>query len=156
VALAPQMVALPVEILPRRLPLLLPQPLLLLPDPAQLGDGEEAKRVETHPYRSGHAHPSRRRMNAQMDVLDVLEHHVHRDLTQVQLGAHQYSPCALTMWKMRSTSPTSRRTSYSARLMTSSRAWTPRHPSGRAFFTVSSMRNASANARSAAAAPKSP
>jgi hypothetical protein len=40
------------------------------------------------------------------------------DVTQLKLCAHQYSCCALIIRKIRSTSSTSFRTSYSARLIT--------------------------------------
>jgi hypothetical protein len=42
-----------------------------------------------------------------MDVLDILEHHVHRNVAQLKLRDHQYSGCALMIAKMRSTSSTS-------------------------------------------------
>ena len=41
-----------------------------------------------------------------MDVLDVLEQHIHRDFAEVQLRDHQYSFCALMIRKMCSTSAT--------------------------------------------------
>jgi len=42
-----------------------------------------------------------------MDVLDILEHHVHRNVAEFELRGHQYSECALMMRKMRSTSASS-------------------------------------------------
>ena len=56
VALAPDVVAFPVQVLARRLAFLLPQLRLLLLDPAELRDGEDADGVEAHARRGGDAH----------------------------------------------------------------------------------------------------
>ena len=51
-----------------------------------------------------------------MDVLDVLEDDVDRDVAKLDLGRHQYSVCALTMRKIRSTSASSCRDPIERRL----------------------------------------
>ena len=61
-------------------------------------------------------------LDTEMDILDVLQHHINRDVPKPQLVDHQYSLCALMIGKIRSTSPTSRSTSNSAALITCSRA----------------------------------
>jgi hypothetical protein len=81
--------ALPIQILAGRFPLLLAQLPLLLLDPAQLGNGEDADGGEVHPRRGRNPHSAGRRINAQVDVLDVLANHVHRDLAQRDLRDHQ-------------------------------------------------------------------
>src|SRR5207247_3848887 len=83
-------------------------------------------------------------------VLDILQDHVSFDVTQPDLRHHQYSPCALMIRKMHSTSASLRRISYNAALMTCSRAWTPRHPSGRTRLTAAS----SFSARSSTGSPE--
>src|SRR5688572_1092600 len=78
-------------------------------------------------------------MNAEMDVLDVLQHDIDRNVAQVKLRRHQYSGCALMMTNIRSTSSTSCKTPYKAALMTCSRACIPRQPSGRTCLTTWSI-----------------
>src|SRR2546425_4611653 len=135
---APNVVALAVHVLAGCLALLRPQLRLLLSDPIQLRNGEDPDGVDAHALRGRDTDTPRWGMDAEMDVLDVLQNHVHLDVTQLELRHHQYSPCALMIRKMRSTSASSRRVSYSAALMTCSRAWTPRHPSGRTRLTAAS------------------
>src|SRR5439155_665108 len=118
---------------------------LLLFDPIQLRNGEDSDCVDAHTLRGRDAHMARRGMDAEMDVLDVLQDHVHLDVAELDLRHHQYSPCALMIRKIRSTSASSRRMSYNAALMTCSRAWTPRHPSGRTRLTVASSFSARSN-----------
>lgn len=62
--------------------------ILLLLDPAQLGNREDADSV--------------------MDVPCVLQHYAHRDLAKPELCDHQYSFCGLVMRNIRSTLLTSR------------------------------------------------
>jgi hypothetical protein len=93
VASTPDVVALAVEVLASALPFLVAQLLLLLLDPAELGDGEQPNCVQAHLRRSRDAHPAGGRVDAQMDVLDVLPHHLHADAGQVERCRHQYSFC---------------------------------------------------------------
>ena len=69
---APDVVALPVQVLTRRLPLLLLQLSLLLPNPGKFADREGTDRADAQVQRGRDADPAMRGMNAQMDVLDVL------------------------------------------------------------------------------------
>ena len=85
VALAPDVVALAVQVLARRLALLLPELRLLLLDPAQLGDRERRGWCRGSCASGPRCAPARRGMDAEMDVLDVLQHHVHRDVAQLDL-----------------------------------------------------------------------
>ena len=82
IALSPDVVAFAIQIFARRLALLLLQLLLLLLDPAELGNRKDADGVEASCATGGDAHPTGRRIDAEVDVLDVLEHHIHRDLRQ--------------------------------------------------------------------------
>src|SRR5262245_28327898 len=119
----------PVNIFAFRLAFLCPDFLLLPTNPIELRDREEAHRLQLHSLWRGDADPADRRMHAQVDVLDVLELHLHPRATKLELCCHQYSPCASTILKMRSTSATSFNKSNNAFLMTCSRAWTPRQSS---------------------------
>jgi thioesterase DpgC len=74
---------LAIEKFARRFALLLAKLLLLLPDPSELRDGKHADRLEAHSRWGGDAHSSRRWIDTQMDVLDILEHHVHHDAAQI-------------------------------------------------------------------------
>src|ERR1039457_1039357 len=134
--------AFAVQVLAGRFAFLLIHLSLLLPNPAELGNRKHADGVEVHAKRCGDPHLACGWVDTQMDVLDVLLHHVHGNLTEVDSRDHQYSFCWLTMRKMRSTSPTSCNTSCRALLMASSFAWTPRHASCRAVLTASSIRRA--------------
>jgi type I restriction enzyme, R subunit len=145
VAFVPNIMAFAVEVLARRFAFLLAELVLLLLDPAQFGNGEDADGVQAHARRGRNPHSASRWIYAEMDIPNVLQNHIHRDVAQLKPRDHQYSCCALTIKKMRSTSATSCNTSYSARLMTCSRAWTPRQPSGRVFLTVSSILTASSS-----------
>ena len=60
-----------------------------------------------HAQRRGDPHRSGRWVDAQVDVLDVLFHHLHDDFAELDRRGHQYSLCCLMMRKMRSTSSTS-------------------------------------------------
>src|SRR5262249_41061967 len=139
VALPPEVMAFTVQILARGFAFLLLELLLLLFDPTQLGNGEDADSVEAHPGRGRNAYPAARRVNAQVDVFDILEYDIHRYITKRHLRDHQYSFCALMMRKMRSTSATSWRMPNKARLMTRSRGSTPRQSSGRTCLTLASI-----------------
>src|SRR5580692_664591 len=137
--------ALPVQIFPRRLAFLPLKLHLLAFDPIEFRDRKDADGVEFHPLRGGDAHTASRRIYAEVDVLDVLEHNVHRNPTQIELRCHQYSRCALTTKKMRSTSATFCKISYRAALMVCSRGETPLQPSGRTSRTAVSIFSASAS-----------
>src|SRR5208337_3709351 len=121
IAFPPQIMTFEIEILARCFAFLLPQLLLLLLYPAQFGNGKYADSVEIHPQRRRDAHPSCGRINAQVDVLDVLLHHLGDDFTQVDPRDHQYSFCCSMMRNMRSTSATFCKTPYKASLTTCSR-----------------------------------
>jgi hypothetical protein len=64
---------------------------LLFLDPPKLGDRKDADGFHLHPRRGCNAHAATRRMNAQMDILDVLEHHIDRHAANVEFRDHQYS-----------------------------------------------------------------
>jgi hypothetical protein len=100
---------------------------LLLLYPAQFRDGEHTDGLDVHPQRRGNPHPSARRVNAEVDVFDVLLDHLDGDFTKLNLHGDQYSGCSM-MRKMRSTSASYCKTPYNAALITCSRAWTLRHP----------------------------
>src|SRR5207245_2224396 len=132
-------VALSVQVLSPRLAFLFSKYCLLSPDPFKPRDRKQTNRVDAHPCRSRNADAPRWRVNTEVDILDVLKLHIDHDVTNVQLGAHQYSLCALIIRKIRSTSPASCSTPKRPALMTCSLARTPRHASGRTLFTVSSI-----------------
>src|SRR5207249_2328097 len=85
VPLAPQVVAFPFDVFPTRLALLRAELRLLLPDPGKLRNCEDPDGVEAHPLRGGDAHAASGRVDAEMDVLDVLQDHVHSDVTELNL-----------------------------------------------------------------------
>ena len=91
--------------------ILLPQLALLLPDPRELRDGKQAHRLQRRVARRRDADAAVGGVDAQVHVADVLEANLDREAPQLQRRAHQYSGCALTMAKMRSTSPRSCRIS---------------------------------------------
>src|ERR1700742_1588588 len=134
--------AFTVQVLARRFAFLLPNLVLLLPNPAEFGDSEQADRVEIHAERRGNTHVAGWRIYAEMEILDVFLHDIHSDFAKLYTAGHQYSRCALTIRKMRSTSVTSCNTSYKALLTTISRDCTPRQPSGRVCLTASSILSA--------------
>ncbi len=84
VAFPPDVMAFTVQILARGFAFLFLEFLLLLLDPTQLGNGEDANGVEAHPGRGRNPHPAARWVNAQVDVLDVLEHDIHGDITELR------------------------------------------------------------------------
>jgi hypothetical protein len=111
VALPPHEMAFPVEILAWRLALLFEQLLLLPADPRQFRDREDAEHIHFHPQRRRDGHPPGRRMHAEVDVLDVLADDGDREVTECEIRLHQYSVCAQTIRKSRSTSASSWSTS---------------------------------------------
>src|SRR5262249_18777021 len=139
VAFPPDVMAFTVHIFARGFAFLFLEFLLLLFNPTQPGNGEDANGVEAHPGRGRNPYPAARWVNAQVDVLDVLEHDIYGDITERDLRDHQYSFCALMMRKMRSTSATSCKMPNRACLITRSRGSTPRQPSGRTCLTVASI-----------------
>src|SRR5580704_1240368 len=98
------------------------QLLLLLLDPAKLRDGKDPDRFELHPPRRRNSYTTGRRVDAEVDILDVLRHHFYGDFAKFDRRHHQYSICCLMMRKTRSTSSTFCKTPYSAALITCSRA----------------------------------
>src|SRR6185437_14341963 len=87
-------------------------------------------------------HLADRGVNTEMNIFDVLQYYIRGNVPEFDLSDRQYSFCALMMRKMRSTSFSFCNTSYIARLITFSRAWMPRQPSGRTCLTVWSILNA--------------
>src|SRR5258708_5668060 len=84
---------------------LLAEFLLLLFDPSEFGDRKDSDGVEIHPQRGRDPNSSGRRVDTQVDVLDVLFHDLYRDAAEIDLcGRHQYSFCCLMIRKIRSTS----------------------------------------------------
>jgi hypothetical protein len=81
----------PVYIFSGRLALLISQLLLLLFDPGQFRNREDADSVEAHTPGRGYSDPPSRRMYAKVDVLDVLSNNVQRNVTELNLRLHQYS-----------------------------------------------------------------
>ena len=67
------------------------------------------------------ANAASRRVNTEMNILNVLEHDIHFDTSEIELGSHQYSLCALITEKMRSTSISSCKMPYRAALIFCSR-----------------------------------
>lgn len=105
VAFSPDVVAFAVEVFTRRFAFLSLEFLLLAFDPAEFGDGEDADGVEVHLRRRRDAHPAGRRVDAQVDIFDVFEHHIYGDVSQFDaIHGYQYSFWALRMRKRRSTS----------------------------------------------------
>ena len=49
---------------------------------------KDAQGVEFHASRRGDADPARGGMNAQVDVLDILERHIHRNAADIDLVCH--------------------------------------------------------------------
>src|ERR1039458_10267076 len=84
---------------------------LLLADPTEFGNGEEADSLQFHTQRGGDAHFAGGRVDAEVDVLDVLLHDIYRDAAEFDASGHQYSLCSLTIKNMRSTSASFFRTS---------------------------------------------
>ena len=78
--------AFAIQVLAGRFAFLLPHFLLLLPDPAELGDGKHTDGVDTHPLRSRDPDAPRRRVNAEMDILDVLQNHIDGDVAEAEAG----------------------------------------------------------------------
>src|ERR1700728_4439964 len=122
IALTPKVVTLVITVLARCLTFLLPELQLLPLDPPQFRNSEDTHCVQAHPRRGRDSHAARRRIYAQVYILDVLEHHIHSDFSQGNVAHHQYSLCALMIRNRRSTSAISRKTPYKPALITCSRA----------------------------------
>src|SRR3990167_9494787 len=143
---SPDVMAFQVQIFTRGFTLLSPKLFPLFFDPSEFRDREDANQVQTHPRWGGNPDSAGWRIDAEMDVFDVLQRHIHRDLAHFYLRDHQYSLCALMMRKMRSTSASFLPKSGSnSPLMMFSRVRMPRQPSGRTLFTVSSIFNANSS-----------
>src|ERR1022692_3670904 len=70
--------ALAVKVFARRFAFLLTDLGLLLPDPTELGDGKHADAIKVHAKGGGDAYLASGRVNAQVDVLDVLLDYLYR------------------------------------------------------------------------------
>jgi hypothetical protein len=57
---------------------------LLFFDPVQFGDGVEAEGVHAHPHGSGEANAAGGRVDAQVDIFDVLENDFDGEITEVE------------------------------------------------------------------------
>src|ERR1051325_8307768 len=60
---------------------------LLSFDPAEFANHRQPHRVIAHPQRHGYAHPSLRRIHAQMEVLDRLAHNLNPQTVHGDLAA---------------------------------------------------------------------
>ena len=60
---------------------LLSQFFLLLLDPIEFGNGIEADGVDLHSRWGGYTYFAQRWIDAQMDIFDVLEHHIDGDIS---------------------------------------------------------------------------
>lgn len=91
VAFPPHAMILALQILTRAVAILAARSALLFPDPPQLGNGKEADILRAHPGRRRNAHAAGGQMDAQVDILDGLECHLHRDVAKFELPGHQSS-----------------------------------------------------------------
>lgn len=106
-SLAPNVVAFPFQVLAGRFPFLVLHFAALAFDPIEPGDCVEAKRVHAGPLRGCQADAAVWRVNTQMDILDVLQDDIDRNLSQVDRGRHWYSFWFLIIEKTSSTWSTS-------------------------------------------------
>jgi hypothetical protein len=81
----------PIGIFAGGLALLLQQLALLFLDPRQFRNREHAHRIQAHSLGGGNPHPSSWRMDAQMDVLNILSNNIDANVTELNSRAHQYS-----------------------------------------------------------------
>lgn len=88
VALAPDVVALTIQVLTRGLALLFQEFLLLALDPVQFCNRIQAESIEAHAGGRRYADPAIGRIDAQMDILDVLEDHIYQYSTNIELIGH--------------------------------------------------------------------
>ncbi|HWF11106.1 MAG TPA: hypothetical protein VG297_21705, partial [Bryobacteraceae bacterium] len=84
VSLSPDVVAFALEVFAGRFPFLGFDFLLLLPNPCQLRNREDADGIEIHARRRGDPDLTDRRVNAQMDVFDVLAGDVDGHVAELQ------------------------------------------------------------------------
>jgi hypothetical protein len=91
IPLSPEVVRFPIDVFPGGLAFLFLQLSLLSLYPGQFCNREDADGVKAHMPRGGNAHPSGRRMDAQVDVLDVLSNDIHANVTELNPCPHQYS-----------------------------------------------------------------
>lgn len=87
----PDKVTVAVEKLPWCLAFLFLHPRLLPPDPPELPDGERPDGLVAQVSRGGDADAPRRRMDAQVDVPDVLAEDVHSNAAEEHGQPRQYS-----------------------------------------------------------------
>jgi hypothetical protein len=66
---------------------------LLLLYPAQFRDGEHTDGLDVHPQRRGNPHPSTGRVNAEVDILDVLLDYLHVYFTKLEGRGQGWGRC---------------------------------------------------------------
>ena len=91
VAFAPKIVTLALQIFTRRLSFLVDDFSLLNPNPLQFRDREQANIFTAHAQRGRDAHLAFGGINAEVDILDVLFHHVYRKRAELQRSSHRIS-----------------------------------------------------------------
>jgi hypothetical protein len=91
VAIPPDIVAFPIEILAGRFALLFKELFLLLANPGELGDCEDPYCIEAQSHRGGYRDPACRRVYAEVDVLNVFVDDGHGKISKSDLRLHQYS-----------------------------------------------------------------
>ena len=85
IAPAPDVVPITIQIFAIGLAILLTELCLMLLDPVELGHRIDPDGIELHPCRRGDADPAGGRMDAQVDVLDLLEHHINGNAADLDL-----------------------------------------------------------------------
>src|ERR1051325_6740523 len=90
IASSPEVMALTLDELTRRLPRLPPQLRLLITDPSEFGYRIGAGHFRARPLRGDKRDAPARRMQRQGDMLDVLGPHGDRDPAELDRLCHQY------------------------------------------------------------------
>ena len=83
VAFAPDVVAFTVEEFTGGFAFLLLEFVLLFANPGQFGDGKDADGIEAHVRRGRDGHASRGRVDAEVDIFDVLAHDGHQHVAEL-------------------------------------------------------------------------
>jgi hypothetical protein len=90
-AFAPNEVTFPLDVIPWAFTMLCHKALLVPPNPTSLRDRKGTHDIDGQIARGRYAHPTRWRVDAQVQILDVLPDHVHCDAAQRECLDHQYS-----------------------------------------------------------------